>query len=76
MQFSDIHFAPSSEHAASSPHLHVPESQLFDVSAEQDEFAPHRHIPDTQAFDNPVQSVSLAHSKILMIKGRLIKYKC
>ena len=76
MQLPDIHFAPSSEHSASSPHLHVPESHLFDVSAEHAGFAPHPHIPETQAFDNPVQSVSLAQSKILMINWRLIKYKC
>ena len=75
MQFPDIHFAPSSEHAALSPHLQVPESHLFDVSSEQAGFAPHPHTPETQVFDSPVQSASLAHPKILMIKLRSLKYK-
>ena len=46
----------SSEHEALSPHLHVPESHLFDVYSEQAGFEPHLHIPETQVFDNPVQS--------------------
>ena len=75
MQFPDIHFAPSSEHAALSPHLQVPESHLFDVSSEQAGFAPHPHIPETQVFDSPVQSASLAHSKVLMIQIDVFKIK-
>ena len=75
MQFPDIQLVPSSEHAALSPHLHVPESHLFDVSSEQAGFTPHPHIPETHVFDNPVQYASLSHSKIAMIKGGLIKYE-
>ena len=67
MQFPEIHLVPSSEHAALSPHRHVPESHLFDVSSEQAGFTPHPHIPETQAFDNPVQSVSLVQSETLMM---------
>ena len=75
MQFPDSHLAPASVHAALSPHLHVPESHLFDVYSEQAGVKPHPHTPETQVFDNPVQYASLSHSKILMIKWGLIKYE-
>ena len=68
MQFPDTQYPPSSEHAGLIPHLHVPASHLSDVSLEQAAFAPHTHFPETQASDNTVQSATLVHSKILMIK--------
>lgn len=68
MQVPDMQYVPFPEHAGLSPHWHVAESHLSDVSLEQAGFVPHTHFPSTQASDKSVQSATPVHSKILMIK--------